>query len=93
MKISSNFFDIECKNFVFGIVGTISCIESEITFVKRTRNVKVSIGVVSNNSVIENESSFVRTHLLSSEVTTFRDVEDSQLRIGTVSYSATPVRV
>ena len=59
----------------------------------RARDVKISVRIVSNQSMIEDERSLVRTHLLSRKVSSLRYVEDGELRILSISNSATPAKL
>lgn len=56
----------------------------------RATDVEVSIGIVSDDSVVEDGSTFVRTSLLGGEVASFGNMEDSEGGIVSVSHGSRP---
>jgi hypothetical protein len=63
-------------------------VEAEVALVKRTRDVEVPVGVVSDDAVLEDEGTLVRTHLLRCEVAFPGDVENRQTRVLSVANGA-----
>ena len=56
----------------------------------RARDVKVTVRIVSDDTVVQDEGALVRAHLLSGKVALSRDVEDRQLSVFAITNGRAP---